>query len=162
MRLWAVASLLWIAVSVYFLVVPHYFTEAPPGPPSVAEIQKNVQNQLECYGYVDEKNTDKPWLHWKCASKPVAQDPRLDIHLQTDNAGTLKIVLSDGEQIINVPEKIGAKEISQKLYRHFADEASKEFREPMQSDARLVLGPPLVALLLGLASAWVLRGFVKP
>lgn len=152
MRLWVVATLLWIAVSSYFVVLPHYFTEAPPGPPSVADIQRNVQNQIECLGYVDEKNTTKPWLHWKCASKPVDQDSRLNIHIQNGNTGTLEIVLSDGERITNVPEQVGARDISEKLYRHFADKASSEFRKTFQSDALLVLWASALSACFGIGA----------
>ncbi|MDI7065480.1 hypothetical protein QMO17_29965, partial [Klebsiella pneumoniae] len=94
MRLWAVITVLWLAASIYSTVIPHYVTEAPPGPPSAAELQKSVQDQLDCRGYDDDKNTDKPWLHWKCA-KPVGQDSLLDISVQDANDGTLTINDSD-------------------------------------------------------------------
>ncbi|MFM0653279.1 hypothetical protein [Paraburkholderia sediminicola] len=159
-RLWAVITVLWLAASIYSVVIPHYFTEAPPRPPSAAEFQKSVQDQLDCRGYDDDKNTDKPWLHWKCA-KPVGQDSLLDISVQDANDGTLTISDSDGEQVIGVPKNASSKQIADKLHRHFAEEASKRFYEPVPRDALFVLGPPVILLLLGLAGSWVLRGFAK-
>ncbi|UNJ33197.1 hypothetical protein [Ralstonia pseudosolanacearum] len=161
MRLWAVITVLWLAASIYSVVIPHYFTEAPPGPPSAAEFQKRVQDQLDCLGYDDEKNTDKPWLHWKCAAKPVGQDPLLDISVQDAKDGTLTVNDSDREQIIGVPKNASAQQIADKLHRHFVEEAAKRFYEPVPRDALLVLGPPLILLLLGVAGSWVLRGFAK-
>ncbi|CAE6852632.1 hypothetical protein R69658_07235 [Paraburkholderia aspalathi] len=159
-RLWAVITVLWLAASIYSVVIPHYFTEAPLGPPSAAEFQKSVQDQLDCRGYDDETNTDKPWLHWKCA-KVVGQDPLLDISVQEANDGTLTLNDANGEQFIGVPKNLSAKQIAEKLYLHFAEEASKRFYEPVPRDALLVLGPPVILLLLGLAGSWVLRGFDK-
>ena len=160
-RLWAVITVLWLAASIYSVVIPHYFTEAPPGPPSAADLQKSVQNQLDCLGYDDDKNTDKPWLHWKCAAKPVGQDPLLDVKVHEANDGTLTLNDSDGEQFIGVPKNANAKQIADKLYRHFAEEASKRFYDPVPHDALLVLGPPVILLLFGLVGSWVLRGFAK-
>lgn len=160
MRLWAVVTVLWLAVSVYSVVVPHYFTEAPPGPPSAAEMQKNVQDQLDCLAYKADKSATKPWMEYKC-DKIVGQDPRSDITIQDADNGTLRISLSDDEQIVGVPKNASAKQIADKLHRHFAEEASKRFYEPVPRDALLVLGPPVILLLLGLAGSWVLRGFAK-
>ncbi|CAE6714064.1 hypothetical protein R69888_01287 [Paraburkholderia haematera] len=161
MRLWAMVTVLWLAASIYSVVIPHYFTEALPGPPSAADIQKNVQDQLDCLGYDDSKNTDKPWMHWKCDAKIVGQDPRLDINAHEASDGTLTLNDANGEQIIGVPKNLSAKQIADKLHRHFAEEASKRFYEPVPRDALLVLGPPVILLLFGLAGSWVLRGFAK-
>jgi hypothetical protein len=160
LRLWAVATLLWIVGTLWSVVVPHYFAEVPLTP-SATEIQRNVQNQLDCLGHDDATDTDKPWLRRKCAARPPVQDPRMDITIQTASDGSLTITLGDGERIEGVLRSVSAKEIADKLQRKFAGEDARTLYEPAGRDAVLVLAPPFVVLLLGLGCVWMLRGFPR-
>ncbi|MCP3713459.1 hypothetical protein M3I54_42620 [Paraburkholderia sp. CNPSo 3274] len=156
LRLWAVATLLWIVGTLWSVVVPHYFADVPLTP-SATEIQRNVQNQLDCLGHDDATDTDKPWLRRKCPATPPVQDPRVDITIQPANDGSLTITPGDGARIEGVPRSVSAKEIADKLHRKFAEEDSRTLYETAGRDAVLVLAPPFVVLLMGFACASVLR-----
>jgi hypothetical protein len=159
LRLWAVATLLWIIGTLWSVVVPHYFAEVPLTP-SATEIQRDVQNQLDCLAHDDASDTDKPWLHSKCATRPPVQDPH-GITIQTASDGSLTLTLGNGERIEGMPRSVTAKDIADKLHRKFAAEDSRKLYEPAGRDAVLVLAPPFVVLLTGFACAWVLRGFAR-
>ncbi|HTR08985.1 MAG TPA: hypothetical protein VMJ11_20505 [Paraburkholderia sp.] len=157
LRLWALATLLWIIATLWSVVVPHYTADAPLTP-SAIEIQRNIQNRLDCLGNENARNADEPSPS-KCAAKPREQDPRLDVSVQTASDGSLTIILGNGERLEGVPPNVSAKEVADKLHRQFADEDSKALYEPAARDAVLVLAPPFIVLLLGFAIEWVLRGF---
>ena len=157
LRLWAVATLFWIVGTLWSVAVPHYF--AAPLTPSAIEIQRALQNQLDCLGHDDAGNTDGPGSDGKCAAKPPGpgRDSRLDITLQTASDGSLTITLGDGERIAGVPRNESAKEVADKLHRQFAEDDFKSLYKPARRDVALVLAPPFAVLLLGFACAWLLR-----
>ncbi|WP_028219952.1 hypothetical protein [Paraburkholderia oxyphila] len=158
LRLWAVATLFWI-VGTLWVVVPHYFTA--PLTPSAIEIQRAVQNQLDCLGHDDAGSAVESPPPGKCAASPPGQDSRLDIAIQTASDGSLTLSLGDGERIEGVPRNVSAREVADQLHWQFAEDDLKTSYAPIGRDAAFVLAPPFAVLFPGLAAAWVLRRFLR-
>ncbi|QBR01962.1 hypothetical protein [Paraburkholderia pallida] len=160
LRLWAVATLFWI-VGTLWVLVPHYFTA--PLTPSAIEIQRAVQNQLDCLGHGDAGSAVEPRPQGTCAASASSpgQDARLDIAIQTASDGSLTLSLGDGERIEGVPRNVSAREVADQLHRQFTEDDLKTSYAPIGRDALFVLAPPFAVLFPGLAAAWVLRRFLR-